>query len=92
MGIVVSLDAVGSDAHFLRKTVFALELRAAWRRQHRRAGGLRSLGPERAWAGALSRPWCAIATLERRLPDGRVLRTLLHLARDIAESIAAVAA
>lgn len=45
-----------------------------------------------AWAGALPRPWCTIATLERRLPDVPVLRTLLDHARDIAESIAPVAA
>jgi len=45
-----------------------------------------------AWAGALPRPWCAIATLERRLPDFPVLRALLRHAGDIAESIAPVAA
>ena len=44
------------------------------------------------WAGALPRPWCEVAMLERRLPDLPVLRTLLRHAREIADSIAPVAA
>ena len=44
------------------------------------------------WAGALPRPWCESAMLERRLPELPVLRGVLQHARDIADSIASVAA